>query len=291
MEWTKINLPVFIKDYLPIILSVIALFAVFWEKIYPRVNLFSSINKVGVLRMQQGNRGPLLRKMLSDDLMSKSKSQLAAKIIEENPYLQSFIDIQDDVGLMNQVDSIINKIGGIKYNPPPDIAQKYLDEPLFVFPLYIPLVINNSGNRTAYISTIVLKIWQKKNPDNIWLYWAITELEEDKLIHRHEKYTDADRLESSFVMICISPSTKIEKNLFFVPIMTVNKQKIWRNNVKPGKYQCKILAYSPDGTKLLETDTVDFDLTDKYVFDSLIGSDSINDIKADEHFAKALNEK
>lgn len=159
----------FVTVYLPIIVSVLTFGFVIWEKIYPRYSLNAAINQIAFLRVPQNNASSLLRDMLINDLLSSESSEGAQRIIESNRDLKPLIESQDKEALYARVDKIAQH-AGIGYDPPDKLVKDYLGDTRYVIPLYVPLVITNSGNRTANISTITLVLNNAKGGNRKWLY-------------------------------------------------------------------------------------------------------------------------
>ncbi|MCB2192688.1 MAG: hypothetical protein KQI62_14045 [Deltaproteobacteria bacterium] len=287
MEWINENLPMI--SLAAFLVSLAAFVVVIWEKVIPRYHLNTSINQIAVLRVPGNNIAPLLLEMLTIDICSGTPSPSALNIIAQYPALNK-IDKSNKESILRLLVKLskANKIG---YSAPPNIVSSFTHHELYKLPLYVPLIVTNTGNRIANISTLVLVLKKKDAPTEKWLYWAVAEINPSLLIKRGMvPIKDADRFTQGLGMISVLPMKSVRIDPYFVPIMELDGNKIWVKNPEPGTYLVNLKGYGTDGDLVVKSDEVEFNLNEKAIIDAGRGNETLDSLQAVEHFRKALQD-
>lgn len=278
-----------IKIYLPILISLVALSIVLWDRVYPRYKLSSAINQIAVMRVPHNNIAPLLIRMLAADLSSGNPSDSALSISKQYPEIMDGAKENPEQLLKNALKlASKNKVG---YNPPDEIVSLFTDDELFQIPLYVPLVISNQGNRIANITTITLVITKEGEENNKWLYWAVAELDEKLLVKRGKvPIKDGDRFSQSLGMVAVPPGSTIRLDPYFIPIKELDGVNIWPGNFKPDSYMVELRCYNDKNQLALSSQKVKLKLTEKVLIGAGQGNEVIDSVNATHHFKMALQE-
>lgn len=274
-----------------VILSSSSLGITVWKEFFAGAKLETAIDQVALLRLSAGNKIPVLLELLLDDLLSPAPTQGAQKIMGQFSAVQVALQTGNRQRLAAELMESASKPPGIVYDPPKEKIERFISDARFALNFYIPLIVHNSGKRSAHISSLVLTAESVADSSKKWAFTAFTEVNTTALIHRKLEHTDADRMAGLFVGAAVAAGETIRIDSHFVPINDAQNIIISRGPMPPGEYLMRALGYGPTGERLFETGRVKYKLTTDMMVGTLLGGDSMILVNNDAHVADAIQSK
>jgi hypothetical protein len=273
-------------DIVSIIISLLSLGVVIYKEFIQGPKLHSSVSQVILIRLPESNKASLSQDILLDDLLSDRPSRRSEVIKHLSPEIENSIQGRNRDKLLGILLDL-NQKRSINYSPPTDLIRRYWGDKRYAVSFLIPLVIYNSGRKFAYVNSLVLIAHSKNQPDKRWAFSVFVELDRRKLLDREPKQKDEERLSDFFAGFAVGPGESVQVNPWFTLIHDTNDQIISHESMMPGEYLLQVFGYDSRGKKVLSTESVEYTLLEKNLFDMFRGTESVKHTRMDESIIEA----
>jgi hypothetical protein len=268
--------------------AVLALMIVFYKEFLQGARLHATLDRISLLRMPPNARDQIIHEALIDDILSPSPSLRAQEIAGGSRETRAAVPTGDRKMISAALVERIRTCGHIDYFPPAELTDRYFEDRRFFNNFYTPVIVSNSGRKTAYISSLVLLARSRKSK-SLWAFAALFTIDPLKILDSNAQ-TDFSRVSGQFVGTAVEPLGSIEIHPWFIPITDSPHRKLSTGSMPPGSYEMRITGYGSKKDRLLTTNWTQYVLTRELLRESFAGKDSIGNLLVDQHLADALTD-
>lgn len=269
------------------VVALVSLCAVFYKEFVQGAEIQTSVDRMSLLRVPPASRDELLLEALVDDLLSDPITQNAKNLVAAIPGLQQWVAAKNRHQCITAVLAHAQS-NRIEYDPSDSVIEKYFSDQRFNSNFYIPLVVENTGRKTGYVSNIVLRVRDRSYPEKNWAFVPFTELEPRQLLARAVAVKDVDRIRTMFSGFSVAPLSYEVVHPWFTSLPDADSKIISRTNLGVGSYEACVFLFGKGQKHLHKTEWISFDITKKHLIDAFKGTDSMNCLSVDKQVAAAV---
>ncbi len=266
------------------VVAVASLSLVVYREFFSGPRLKAQLDRLGLLRINDGDRAVATAHVLIQELSSDSPSEGARAVLNSMPGLADATASRDTSQIAALLHERATKTGE-KLSPPKAVISHLIENGAVGFPLYVPLLITNEGRRTAHVSSLMLTIAQGGER---WLFHAVAEVELNSLLRRREDTRDEERVSRFFVGLAIAPQTTARIDAMFIPLMEHRGRQLNARSFVPGAAEATVRAFGADGRELLRTKSVKFEWAPERFLEAFLGNDMIDLVALEDQIDEVL---
>lgn len=252
-----------------------------YRDLWPRARLRTQLDRLGVFGVSRVVQQAVRLDALFHDLTGAQPSANASLLFALAPRLREELGVLTAADLPQWIERAT--LGGeFKYDPPQELVRPWVDRLEALVPLWLPLVLTNSGRQVGHIANVVLELRDARDPDRRWLYQAEAELDATRMIRRHLVEVEADRLQTAFVGVAIPPGQTTRVDLLMAPLRWHRDRSIVIQPPGAGTFEVRATGFRPGGTRrAFQTDWAQVRILEREVIASLLGGDVLINLSAD----------
>lgn len=269
------------------VISVASLAIVIYREFVQGPRLTSAVDQIVTLHLGEPDKKELLVDMLADDLLSGEMSPTGQQLAKSSTALRAAVGSKDRSAVRQEVVNLASRTR-VNYDPTDDQIRQYLTNPRFALPLYLPIIIANSGKRVGHLSSLLLVLESKVNRSRRFVFSALAQIDPDKFLKRHEAKVDADRIAGMFPGVSIAPGSSVTVHALMAPMLHAHGKRISDTNLQPGDYWVSVFGYGHGEKLLLRSNRIGGLWPEKYFIDAFKGGESANYLTTEGYIEKAL---
>lgn len=251
-----------------------------YRDLWPRDRLRTQIDRLGVLAAPAAVQEAVRLDALFEDLTGRQPSANAALLFALAPRLHEELHSLTRADLPGWIERAV-PAGKFLYDPPHPLVRPWVSRPEAHVPLWLPLVITNTGRRVGHIGNVLLELRNPNNPEERWIYQAEAELDATRVVRRHLVAVDADRLQTAFVGVAVPPDQTTRLDLLMVPLRWHRDQAIMRQPPGFGTFEVRATGFRPGGTRrAFRTDWAEVRILERETIAALLGGDVLINLSA-----------
>lgn len=253
-----------------------------YRDLWPRDRLGTQVDRLGVLAVSTAVQQAVRLDALFHDLTGDQPSANASLIFSLAPRLREELGTLARSDLPRWIELAV-PAGEFRYDPPHNLVRPWIGRLEALVPLWLPLVLTNTGRRVGHIGNVILELRNARSPDERWLYQAEAELDATRMVRRHLVEVDADRLQTSFVGVAVPPDQTIRVDLLMVPLRWHRDRAIISQPPGCGTFEVCATGFRPGGTRqAFRTDWAEVRILEREIIAALLGGDVLINLSADE---------
>lgn len=271
------------------IIAFVSLAAVLYKEFLQGAKLSTAVDRISLLRVPPSSRNDVTAEILLDDLLSGARSDQANALMDSVPGLRQTVNSRD----RHQIRSVIEayaRDNPIVYDPPRVIIERYLQDRRFVTNFYVPLIIANSGRKTAHVSSLVVVCRDRSDRSKTWAFVPYLSIDPKLLLPRPGETSDSDRIAGMFVGVSVPPMSAVHVDPWFVPLPDADNRIISRTNMPAGNYEVRVYGYGSNGKRLFRTGPTSLQISSEQLVNAFLGIDCVNNLTIDKHVSDAVRD-
>lgn len=284
-----------LKEWIPIISIIVSLasfITVFYKDFLTGAELKTVLSTIVVLKAAENNREAIAEQILLNDILSNKPSLEARQFILAKQEIAQAVKESNREKTLAEIIKYLNEISKegkkITYNASLETLAPFFGDKNIALSFYIPLNIINIGRQTGDITTLILEIKSKTDPDAKWIYTCFSEIRPEefmKIIPNQPMGTIIGKL---FSGISIGPASNYRLDAHLFPMDIVKNRIISKTSLIPGKYSIQIIGYDSKNEKKLVSNIGELEISPIMLVNAFNGVNAVINLAAEGHIEKLL---